>query len=47
LIDKKISIKKRIREKKITIKRINTEVGIKIKLNKILRVQIEKKIKIK
>jgi hypothetical protein len=33
-----------IREKKITIIKINTKIDIKIKLNKILRVEIEKKI---
>jgi hypothetical protein len=36
MINKKISIKKRIREKQITIKRIGTKVDIKIKLNQIL-----------
>ena len=32
-----------IREKKITIIKINTKVDIKIRLNEILRVKIEKK----
>jgi len=44
LIDKKISIKKIIREKQITIIKIRTKVNIKIKLNQILRGVIEKKI---
>jgi hypothetical protein len=39
----KNSIKKRIREKQITIKRMRTKVGIKIKLNQILRDKIAKK----
>jgi hypothetical protein len=39
----KILIKKRIREKQISIKRMKTEVDIKIKLNQILRDNIEKK----
>jgi hypothetical protein len=43
LIDKKISIKKRIREKQITIIKMRTKVNIKIKLNQILRGEIEKK----
>jgi hypothetical protein len=44
LIDKKISIKKIIREKQITIIKIWTKVNIKIKLNQILRDEIKKKI---
>jgi len=44
LIDKKISIKKIIREKQITIIKMRTKVNIKIKLNQILRGVIEKKI---
>jgi hypothetical protein len=40
---KKISIKKMIREKQITIIKIRTKVDIKIKLNQILRDEIEKK----
>jgi hypothetical protein len=32
-----------IKEKQITIKRMRTKVGIKIKLNQILRDKIEKK----
>jgi hypothetical protein len=40
----KISIKKRIREKQISIKRMKTKVDIKIKLNQILRYNIEKNI---
>jgi hypothetical protein len=43
LIDKKISIKKIIREKQITIIKMRTKVNIKIKLNQILRGEIEKK----
>jgi hypothetical protein len=43
LIDKKISIKKIIREKQITIIKIWTNVNIKIKLNQILRDEIKKK----
>jgi hypothetical protein len=43
LIDKKISIKKIIREKQITIIKIWTKVNIKIKLNQILRDEIKKK----
>jgi hypothetical protein len=39
-----ISIKKRIREKQISIKRMKTKVDIKIKLNQILRDNIEKNI---
>jgi hypothetical protein len=39
----KISIKKMIREKQITIIKIRTKVDIKIKLNQILRDEIEKK----
>jgi len=39
----KILIKKRVREKQISIKRMKTEVDIKIKLNQILRDNIEKK----
>jgi hypothetical protein len=42
LIDKKISIKKIIREKQITIIKMRTKVNIKIKLNQILRSEIEK-----
>jgi hypothetical protein len=36
-----------IREKQITIKKMRTNVNIKIKLNQILRDEIEKKIQIK
>jgi hypothetical protein len=43
LIDKKISIKKIIREKQITIIKMRTKVNIKIKLNQIIRGEIEKK----
>ena len=43
MIDKKISIKKIIREKQITIIKMRTKVNIKIKLNQILRGEIEKK----
>jgi hypothetical protein len=39
----KISIKKMIREKQITIIKIRTKVDIKIKLNQILMDKIEKK----
>jgi len=39
----KNSIKKMIREKQITIIKIRTKVDIKIKLNQILRDEIEKK----
>jgi hypothetical protein len=39
----KISIKKKIREKQITIKRMGSKVDIKIKFNKILEYEIEKK----
>ena len=45
MIDKKISIKKIIREKQITIIKIWTKVNIKIKLNQILRDEIKKKSK--
>jgi hypothetical protein len=40
-------MKKIIREKQITIIKMKTKVNIKIKLNQILRGEIEKKIKIK
>jgi len=43
LIDKKFQLKKMIREKQITIIKIRTKVNIKIKLNQILRDEIEKK----
>jgi hypothetical protein len=36
-----------IKEKQITIKKMRTKVGIKIKLNQILRDKIKKKIKTK
>jgi regulation of enolase protein 1 (concanavalin A-like superfamily) len=39
----KISIKKKIREKQITIKRMGSKVDIKIKFNQILEDEIEKK----
>jgi len=39
----KISIKKKIREKRITIKRMGSKVDIKIKFNQILEDDIEKK----
>jgi hypothetical protein len=42
LINKKIQLKI-IREKQITIIKIRTKVNIKIKLNQILRDEIEKK----
>ena len=45
MIDKRISIKKKIREKQITIKRMRTKVDVKIKQNKILRDEIRKYIK--
>jgi hypothetical protein len=38
----KISIKKMIREKQITIMKIRVKVDIKIKLNQILRDEIKK-----
>jgi hypothetical protein len=38
----KISIKKMIREKQITIMKIRAKVDIKIKLNQILRDEIKK-----
>jgi len=41
--DKKNSIKKMIREKKITIIKIRIKVDIKIKLNQILKNEIEEK----
>jgi hypothetical protein len=43
LIDKKIQLKKMIREKQITIIKIRTKTNIKIKLNQILRDKIKKK----
>ena len=43
MIDKKISIKKIIREKQIKIIKIKIKVDIKIKLNQILIDEIEKK----
>jgi len=44
LIDKKISIKKILREKQITIITMWTKVNIKIKLNQILKGEIKNKI---
>jgi hypothetical protein len=43
LINKKFQLKKIIREKQITIIKTKTKVNIKIKLNQILRGEIEKK----
>ena len=43
MIDEKFKLKKIIREKQITIIKMRTEVNIKIKLNQILRGEIEKK----
>jgi len=43
LIDKKIQLKKMIREKQITIIKMRTKTNIKIKLNQILRDKIKKK----
>ena len=43
MIDKKFQFKKMIREKQITIIKMRTKVNIKIKLNQILRDEIEKK----
>jgi hypothetical protein len=47
LIDKKFQLKKMIIEKQITIIKIRNKIDIKIKLNQILRDEIEKKIKTK
>ena len=47
MIDKEFQLKKIIRKKQITIIQIKIEVNIKIKLNQILRSEIEKKNKTK